>query len=200
MSVLDMPLCSEKHGKPWQGHAQEIAWSSCSNRICACGAKARVPARRFRTAGSYATTLNLGAGNEKGPASLQALDVHGGRGGNRTPDTGIFNPLLYQLSYPAGTLRRWAVRARHDTDGPSGGQPASHSWRIGRPESRPSSAGSAHGAGLARRGLARPATGSGILRSRAAALARGANGRGPGHADAAQQRREPCLDGGAEFA
>src|SRR5690606_22586260 len=26
----------------------------------------------------------------------------GGRGGNRTPDTGIFNPLLYQLSYPAG--------------------------------------------------------------------------------------------------
>ena len=25
----------------------------------------------------------------------------GGRGGNRTPDTGIFNPLLYQLSYPA---------------------------------------------------------------------------------------------------
>ena len=28
----------------------------------------------------------------------------GGRGGNRTPDTGIFNPLLYQLSYPAGAL------------------------------------------------------------------------------------------------
>jgi hypothetical protein len=27
--------------------------------------------------------------------------VDGGRGGNRTPDTGIFNPLLYQLSYPA---------------------------------------------------------------------------------------------------
>ena len=26
---------------------------------------------------------------------------NGGRGGNRTPDTGIFNPLLYQLSYPA---------------------------------------------------------------------------------------------------
>jgi hypothetical protein len=28
---------------------------------------------------------------------------NGGRGGNRTPDTGIFNPLLYQLSYPAGS-------------------------------------------------------------------------------------------------
>ena len=26
----------------------------------------------------------------------------GGQGGNRTPDTGIFNPLLYQLSYLAG--------------------------------------------------------------------------------------------------
>ncbi len=35
----------------------------------------------------------------------------GGRGGNRTPDTGIFNPLLYQLSYPA-----MGVRAAHDTD------------------------------------------------------------------------------------
>ena len=29
------------------------------------------------------------------------LDKNGGRGQNRTADTGIFNPLLYQLSYPA---------------------------------------------------------------------------------------------------
>jgi hypothetical protein len=28
----------------------------------------------------------------------------GGRGRNRTADTGIFNPLLYQLSYPALVL------------------------------------------------------------------------------------------------
>ena len=27
--------------------------------------------------------------------------MYGGQGGNRTPDTGIFNPLLYQLSYLA---------------------------------------------------------------------------------------------------
>jgi hypothetical protein len=27
--------------------------------------------------------------------------AHGGRGRNRTNDTRIFNPLLYQLSYPA---------------------------------------------------------------------------------------------------
>ena len=40
------------------------------------------------------------------------MDSHGGRGGNRTPDTGIFNPLLYQLSYPA-------KRVRHDTEAPA---------------------------------------------------------------------------------
>ncbi len=30
------------------------------------------------------------------------LEENGGRGRNRTNDTRIFNPLLYQLSYPAG--------------------------------------------------------------------------------------------------
>ncbi len=30
--------------------------------------------------------------------------TYGGGEGNRTPDTGIFSPLLYQLSYPADTL------------------------------------------------------------------------------------------------
>ena len=45
-----------------------------------------------------------GGRKRKGPASLQALGIHGGRGRNRTADTGIFNPLLYQLSYPAGNL------------------------------------------------------------------------------------------------
>jgi hypothetical protein len=32
---------------------------------------------------------------------LRFIDLNGGRGRNRTADTGIFNPLLYQLSYPA---------------------------------------------------------------------------------------------------
>ncbi len=45
-----------------------------------------------------------GSRKNKGPASLQALDLSGGRGRNRTADTGIFNPLLYQLSYSA---RSW---------------------------------------------------------------------------------------------
>ena len=32
---------------------------------------------------------------------MQAVDLDGGLGRNRTTDTRIFNPLLYQLSYQA---------------------------------------------------------------------------------------------------
>jgi hypothetical protein len=32
---------------------------------------------------------------------MEDSDRHGGQRGNRTPDTRIFNPLLYQLSYLA---------------------------------------------------------------------------------------------------
>ncbi len=32
---------------------------------------------------------------------------NGGRGQNRTADTRIFNPLLYQLSYPARCVNDW---------------------------------------------------------------------------------------------
>jgi hypothetical protein len=42
----------------------------------------------------------------------QALDSNGGRGRNRTADTGIFNPLLYQLSYPAMVARQAGERSR----------------------------------------------------------------------------------------
>jgi hypothetical protein len=44
---------------------------------------------------------NRGGHKRKRPAFLQALILYGGQRGNRTPDTGIFNPLLYQLSYLA---------------------------------------------------------------------------------------------------
>ena len=44
----------------------------------------------------------------------------GGRGRNRTADTGIFNPLLYQLSYPATGDKR-----RNDTDAAVPGQAGS---------------------------------------------------------------------------
>ena len=36
-----------------------------------------------------------------GERHLQAVDLYGGLGRNRTTDTRIFNPLLYQLSYQA---------------------------------------------------------------------------------------------------
>ena len=32
---------------------------------------------------------------------MQTVDLYGGLGRNRTTDTRIFNPLLYQLSYQA---------------------------------------------------------------------------------------------------
>jgi hypothetical protein len=37
--------------------------------------------------------------------SLQAVDYNGGQGRNRTIDTRIFSPLLYQLSYLAMGMR-----------------------------------------------------------------------------------------------
>ena len=43
-----------------------------------------------------------GVGSEHEPSSRDARRNSGGRGRNRTADTRIFNPLLYQLSYPAG--------------------------------------------------------------------------------------------------
>ena len=39
------------------------------------------------------------AENDKGLHRCKPLEFDGGRGRNRTADTGIFNPLLYQLSY-----------------------------------------------------------------------------------------------------
>jgi hypothetical protein len=35
-----------------------------------------------------------------GRENLEPSANNGGRGGNRTPDTRIFSPLLYRLSYP----------------------------------------------------------------------------------------------------
>jgi hypothetical protein len=35
---------------------------------------------------------------------MQAFEFYGGQGRNRTADTGIFSPLLYQLSYLAGAV------------------------------------------------------------------------------------------------
>lgn len=66
-----------------------------------CG-RARFTAVR-RAAHPRANNNRRADKNEKGLHCCKPLD-HGGRGRNRTADTGIFNPLLYQLSYPAGNL------------------------------------------------------------------------------------------------
>ena len=58
------------------------------------------------------------------PESLTGLRFdHGGRGGNRTPDTGIFNPLLYQLSYPAIPQRSGRARSGMIRTGAGHGKP-----------------------------------------------------------------------------
>src|SRR5690606_38799862 len=70
---------------------------------CATGCrKSPNPSWRRLGGGTPASTAT-GCRNEEG-ALRRLRRMHrfnGGRGGNRTPDTGIFNPLLYQLSYPA---------------------------------------------------------------------------------------------------
>ena len=40
---------------------------------------------------------------------MQAVDLYGGLGRNRTTDTRIFNPLLYQLSYQAAVGHEYSV-------------------------------------------------------------------------------------------
>ena len=52
----------------------------------------------WRFASSYP---RVGEEQKNRPEAVSSSRCNGGRGGNRTPDTGIFNPLLYQLSYPA---------------------------------------------------------------------------------------------------
>tara|TARA_B100001245_G_scaffold104505_2_gene76136 strand:- start:984 stop:1169 length:186 start_codon:yes stop_codon:yes gene_type:complete len=52
--------------------------------------------------------------NEKGPfIAERAFQIRGAQRRNRTTDTGIFNPLLYQLSYPgvlSCVLQRGAIK------------------------------------------------------------------------------------------
>lgn len=61
----------------------------------------RHPAARLRRRGTY--TEALAAVSASG-APHEHHGEGGGQGGNRTPDTGIFNPPLYQLSYLAKTF------------------------------------------------------------------------------------------------
>ena len=55
------------------------------------------------------------------PRTIRPYGPNGGVGGNRTPDTWIFSPLLYQLSYHATSLRWYGFVARDDPPGTLGG-------------------------------------------------------------------------------
>ena len=67
-----------------------------------------MPAQRYRSA----TGKNLG--HKKSQAFLpNPLILNGGQGRNRTADTGIFNPLLYQLSYLAKSLISQSLNAQN---------------------------------------------------------------------------------------
>src|SRR5690606_17466540 len=97
------------------------------------------PRRQDAGAGTVAPRC---APETKNPHRVRVRDVdrHGGRGGNRTPDTGIFNPLLYQLSYPAR-------RARHDTERAARRQDRPATERAAAPACRGAAAGAIIGSG-----------------------------------------------------
>src|SRR5579859_1549130 len=64
-----------------------------------------------RTLWHYATPEAM----NKTPRTLRFLGLNtaGGLGRNRTTDTRIFNPLLYQLSYRATEKREYSKDSRH---------------------------------------------------------------------------------------
>ncbi len=55
-----------------------------------------------------------GKQGKPGRRNDKALEESGGQGRNRTVDTRIFNPLLYQLSYLATLLTRFRIKRRRD--------------------------------------------------------------------------------------
>ena len=102
-------------GTPWIW--RRTAWPDFTfnpQAIAGDLAAGRRAIRTSRSAGS--TVLNLHPGSnlyrsesKKGSESLSKPLIHdgnfGGLGRNRTTDTRIFNPLLYQLSYQAVSRR-----------------------------------------------------------------------------------------------
>ena len=90
-------------------------------RGCCGGAETRTRQHRSSALGPGPAFWRLGSGgcserrNDEARLDGRASSVDfGGLGRNRTTDTRIFNPLLYQLSYQAKTARKYS----------SGGGPA----------------------------------------------------------------------------
>ena len=103
-------LCLAKEGNCGEGHPDVARPLKRALRRRLCHLKVRavgeVPPLAAERAAKSVEREEVGISQKKGRASLQALSINGGRGRNRTADTGIFNPLLYQLSYPAGMATR----------------------------------------------------------------------------------------------
>ena len=81
------------------GGSRRVAFGNARGVRAACSPLDAPPGRQALT-GSTPCTFPA---HEKRPFAGR-LGFDGGWGGSRTPDTGIFSPLLYQLSYPAECL------------------------------------------------------------------------------------------------
>ena len=71
-----------------------------------------VMAHAKKTFAKKLTPKKFAVKNKKASAYAEAFFKDGARRRNRTTDTGIFNPLLYQLSYP-GMLRYCCATGRY---------------------------------------------------------------------------------------
>ena len=76
----------------------------CVEAGALCGAERPLPEKQGRIRGRSRPER----GNEKSPEPdlFRALKKYGAEGQNRTAHTGIFSPLLYQLSY-LGTTKNF---------------------------------------------------------------------------------------------
>lgn len=88
--------------KPSDSDALSTTWEGCWARAFCVVAVARQLIQNCATAQRVQAELDaIGCRRDK-QRRCKCL-IYGGRGQNRTADTRIFNPLLYQLSYPATT-------------------------------------------------------------------------------------------------
>ena len=120
--------CAGRWPLAWRSCRGPSFWDGrdgCSGRLHS-GSRRPLASRHQVGTSLNEHVLGIGRGHEKRACvrhanpcfiTLSTVPPDGGRGGNRTPDTGIFNPLLYRLSYPAvAALAAEPKRGRHDTD------------------------------------------------------------------------------------
>jgi hypothetical protein len=94
-AAAQAPACPLKICKTGLGHA--TAASRCTTRLTAF-------ASRRQSFTGMDSTESPQWGTRKADAFVGVPEIDGGQGRNRTIDTRIFNPLLYQLSYLAAGI------------------------------------------------------------------------------------------------